>query len=60
MVEMNRLKEKGLNSGALGEDKGDVLLINDGWHRIYAPLEKEKKTYALIFWNKSNSKDKAS
>ena len=49
MVEMNRLKEKGLNSGALGEGKGDVLLINDGWHRIYASLEKEKKTHALIF-----------
>ena len=60
MVETNRLKEKGLDSGALREDKGDVLLIDDGWHRICAPLKKEKKMHALIFWNKGNSKDEAS
>ena len=61
MVETNQLKEKGLNSGALKEDKeGDVLFINEGWHRICAPLEKEKKTHPLIFWNKSNPEDKPS
>jgi hypothetical protein len=59
MVETAHLNKEGIKKGALKKDGSDVLFLNSKWNKICAPKEKKSgKMFALVFWNKSDPKDK--
>jgi hypothetical protein len=61
MVESKRLAKTGLSTGALDREKGDIFFLQENWNRICAPEPEEAgKMHSLIFWNKTDSKDKPS